>query len=322
MNTTGLHLFLNDTAGGWIKTDTGLPGTGTYSCVRLVDIDLDGNLDLLAGHDIYARSAKEGIIVFLGDGRGRWIPGKSPYESGYVSEFIVRDINDDGFPDIAASTQEEGVKVWLGEGGGSWTNVSSGLPSKGQYTGISMGDINKDGILDIAAATYIKGGGGKGLHIFQGTKDGSWLDRSKDISAATISDGGRAAMGVSLIDFNKDGFLDIILNTINRGILAYQGNGDFEWRLFKEGLPRRGMFIMSSFYDINADGKSEFAAGTNGSGLLLLTWLGDKWKYLAKSKLPSKGMQYTPVWADVNMDGAMDIVCATIKQGIQVWISR
>jgi hypothetical protein len=320
--TTGLHLFLNNTRGGWTKAGTGLPETGTYSCVRLTDINRDGSLDLLASHDEHAKSPEEGIVIFLGDGRGNWRPGTSPYPEGYASEFIVYDVNNDTIPDILAATQGEGIKAWLGDEDGSWTEISTGLPVREQYTGISPGDINADGFPDIAAATYSEGGGGSGIHLFQGTREHIWLDRSSTLSASSIKNGGRAAMGVSLLDFDQDGFLDLLINTINRGILAYRGNGNFEWELFKDGLPRRGSFIMSDFKDINNDGMIDCIAGTNGSGILLLSWDNNRWNYMAQSGLPGKGRLYTPAWIDINNDGRMDIVCATIKTGIRAWISE
>ncbi|MCK5561019.1 MAG: VCBS repeat-containing protein, partial [Thermoplasmata archaeon] len=83
----GLHLYLNDGKGSWTNSDSGLPATGTYGCVKLIDINSDGNLDILASHERYARSNGRGIVIFLGDGKGGWKAGSSPSTQNYIAEF-------------------------------------------------------------------------------------------------------------------------------------------------------------------------------------------------------------------------------------------
>jgi hypothetical protein len=315
----GLHLYLNDGSSSWTNSDSGLPTTGTYGCVRLVDINKDGNLDIFASHEKYGRSEGRGIVIYLGDGKGGWQTGNSPSIQNFIAEFVVKDINKDGHLDIAAATQEVGVKVWLGNGGNSWTDSSSGLPTTNEFTGIALGDINGDSNLDIATATYVIGGGGRGVHVYRNKGDGSWEDKSENINSMTYEKGRGGGMGIELVDFNKDGTLDLIYNSCNSGIQTYTGNGNFVWSLVTKGIQSNGYFMMVDCRDVDSDGNLDIVSGTNGGGVHIYSWIGDGWNQISDNGLPKTGACYTPTLGDIDSDGDLDIVCATIRDGIKAW---
>jgi hypothetical protein len=315
----GLHLYLNDGKGSWTSSDAGLPSTGTYGCVRLVDINKDDNLDILASHEKYGRSNGRGISIFLGDGTGGWSDGVSPSIQKYIAEFVVKDINRDGHLDIAAATQEVGIKIWFGNSGSSWTDGSKGLANTNEFTGIALGDIDGDGRTDIAAATYVMGGGGRGVHVYRNLGEGSWEDKSSDINSKTYEKGRGGGMGIELVDFNKDGKLDLIYNSCNTGIHTYSGNRNFVWTKVTKGIPSNGYYMMVDCRDIDSDGKIDLVTGTNGGGIYIYSWSGNGWTQIEDNGLPTNGACYTPKLGDIDKDGDLDIACATIREGIQVW---
>jgi hypothetical protein len=309
----------DDGEGSWTNSDSGLPATGTYGCVKLIDINLDGNLDIIASHEKYARSESKGIVIFLGDGKGGWKPGNSPFTQNYVAEVVVKDIDKDGFLDIAAATQEVGVKVWLGNGGNTWTESSKGLPTSNEFTGLAIGDIDRDGKLDIAVATYNMGGGGRGLYMYRNKGDGSWEDKSENINSMTFEKGRGGGMGITLADFNGDRVLDLIYNSCNNGIQTFTGNGNFIWTRVTKGIQSNGYFMLSDCRDIDSDGNLDIVSGSNGAGLYIYSWVGDGWVQIKDNGLPTKGAHYTPVLGDLDSDGDLDIASATIREGIEVW---
>jgi hypothetical protein len=316
--TFGIYVYLYDAGGKWTPSNSGLPTTGTYGCIVLADINMDGNLDILTGHEKYATSHSRGIEIFLGDGLGNWRPGNSPFTQNYAGQIVVQDINRDGKPDIVAALQVDGIKVWLGDGGSSWTERSNGLPATDEFTGIALGDVNNDGHIDLAAATYNIGGNGRGVHVFKNNGDLTWSDSSGSIKDRTH----RAGMGIMFRDFNGDGNLDLIYNTVNKGFQCFTGNGNFVWTEFNNGVSNYGSYISIDDSDINNDGNIDLIMGTSGLGLGLYTWNMTEWVRLQEAGLPTSGVLYTPVFGDIDNDGDTDIACATIREGIRVWMGE
>jgi len=321
ITTHGLHVYLNDGKGTWTISNSGLPATGTYSCVKLVDLNKDSNLDLLVTHErwaaMYSSSPGEGLDIYLGDGKGGWSQGQSPYTSNHAGEFAIEDINKDGRLDIAMASQSDGVKVWFQNSGNTWTEKTNGLPTTNEFTGLTLGDINNDGFLDIAVSTYNAGGGGRGVHIYKGDGKGNWEDKSDTIKSITS----RAGMGLDLVDFNGDNKLDLIYNSVNGGLQTFTGNGNFQWSEVTQGLPSYGVFIMSDIRDIDSNGIIDFISGTSGGGLNLFTWSGSGWLQISGNGLSDQGIYYTPVFGDLDGDGDLDIACATIMEGLKVWMA-
>lgn len=121
--------------------------------------------------------------------------------------------------------------------------------------GVATGDLNNDGLPDIVFAgnqvgdaVYIN----KGNMVFQD------ITKSSGITEETK----RWSTGVSLVDINKDGFLDIyICKNVQENIQAganklYINNGDltFSEKASEYGLADRGFSIHASFFDYDLDG--------------------------------------------------------------------
>jgi hypothetical protein len=71
---SGVKVWLGDGTGIWTEVlDLDLPSTGTYTGVRLADINHDGDQDLIAGKD-----DTSGMYVWLGNGSGGFGPNTGP----------------------------------------------------------------------------------------------------------------------------------------------------------------------------------------------------------------------------------------------------
>ncbi len=313
----GLFVSLGDGYGEWTDSSSDLPTTGSYGVVELGDLNNDGNLDLIAGHDHWARSDPNGIVLYLGDGEGGWSKGSSPYTSEYASQLLIEDINDDNNMDIIAATQSEGIKVWLGDGtANTWTESSDGLPDDDEYTGVTLGDIDGDGHLDMAATDY----NGNGVHLYQGDGNGKWTDKT-DSSPITRNNN----FGIDIIDFNKDGHQDLIVNSQWRGISAFTGNSDWSFSDASSGLPINGEYgelqvvdiDQDSYYDIVTAGSNTRVEIYKGGTGAFSSWT---WTEASDTGLPS-GTYYGCAVADIDHDGDEDIAGASWGDGVSVWLN-
>ena len=136
--------------------------------VRLTDLDLDGDLDLLTGI-----SSRQVLKWFENlDGSGLFGPEKEIGKIGdtpYDPE--IADFDGDGDPDIAvASFFDENIYWFENEDGkaGAWTRRFVGSIGRGGF--IDIGDLNNDGKVDIVSTArshpqdslvYFENGGGQ-----------------------------------------------------------------------------------------------------------------------------------------------------------------
>jgi hypothetical protein len=169
------------------------------------DVNGDGNADL----GIASRQHIRDLIVWLGDGKG----GFSPFNEGlprklHYPSVVFFDINQDGRDDLVASITGfgkdgvQGLKAFISEEKG-FKEDSNGLPDKGVFTAVAAGDFNNDGCPDIV------GGDGSGaIRVF--TKKGA---KWQELDTPDLPKGGLYRIyGVYLVDLNRDGFEDIVLN--------------------------------------------------------------------------------------------------------------
>jgi len=128
----GLKCYLGNSGGGsggtsfsWSTANTGLPTGGRYYQIQVVDIDLDGDLDIIAPE---AGSNSVGIRIYLGNGSTSpgmnlgWTlaTGTGLISSGYWYGSNCYDINKDGSLDIVAASWGSGIKCYLNTATGNF----------------------------------------------------------------------------------------------------------------------------------------------------------------------------------------------------------
>ena len=277
-----------------------------------------------------------------------WLALSAPYVYG---QFVFRDVGDDAglFPNLA------GIRGH----GAAWGDVDgSGFPSlfvnsfhdnkskaamffrndKGKFrlddqphlqtsgagSGALFVDLTNNGRLDLFASNCALGGKVEVRKIpsslFRNDGAGKFTDVSKDSGAILPLYVGR---GLSAIDFDGDGLLDLILCERYYGAVKYgpvllknKGNYQFENVSKEVGLPDKLSGLGVAVADVNSDGWPDIFL-TEGDGNHRL-YLNDgkgkfyeapgsrevfRWKGLGKDDTPA-GVCI----ADVNRDGLPDIV--------------
>jgi hypothetical protein len=146
-SATGPRCYLGNRAFNWTQASAGLPVGTAFNCIDAADANRDGALDVLA-----ASADSNGLTLWLGDGAGGWTYGSQPGEPS-SGGFAVGDIDLDGIKDVvcAFNGSSTGLACSVQRQGG-WIDLSTGLPTNGEYAAVSMSDVNADGRLDILAS--------------------------------------------------------------------------------------------------------------------------------------------------------------------------
>ena len=156
------------------------------------------------------------------------------------------DYDNDGDVDLF-TTGLDGNHLFRNNGAGVFTDViaSSGLaPSTGFATGAAWVDYDKDGVLDLLVANYVtwsvatdktcsldgktksyctpEAYKGASPVLYKGGRDGRFTDVTK---AAGLLDPQAKALGVALIDYDQDGWIDLFIANDTRPNRLYRNTG-------------------------------------------------------------------------------------------------
>src|SRR4030095_9314881 len=177
---------------------------------RLVDIDGDGDLDVVLSND-----QPDPKVVYLNDGKGHFSAGsaygRAEWETRNAS---VADLNGDGLPDVVvANRTDKGANyICLNKGKGRFGDDCVSF-SRESATTITPADFNQDGLIDLAVPnrdggqSYVYlGGAGAAYSNFRRIPFGP-PDATIRMSEAA--------------DLNGDGLPDIIAIDERRGAALY-----------------------------------------------------------------------------------------------------
>jgi hypothetical protein len=146
-----------------------------------------------------------------------------------ASGVALFDYDRDGILDLyliqnTTTNAASGNQLYHGEGGARFRNVSegSGLDAKGPGMNAIAGDINNDGFAEVVLTEY----GATRVFLNQSGKN------FKEISATCGVDNPRWAVAASFIDFDRDGWLDLVVGNYvdydpSRTCERHNGERDF-----------------------------------------------------------------------------------------------
>jgi len=243
---------------------------GFIASSLLIDVDNDGDLDLLA--DPCCVDDRTSIPLFINDGDGRFTPapGAMPERKlRFTVNMQSGDFNADGNLDVLASNQDldytqTDLQLYLGNGDGTFSDGSNKLGNfafDGYIGHLSTGDFDKDGRLDFVVTA--------GTPNYKGPRGIYLQDSDGDFGIAfqfPFDDFGPQAYEILVGDIDNDGDLDIVPSLTD---------GD-SW---------------NNFINVSTPGNLQFTSIANSEDLL--TW---------------KENKGTGVLVDIDLDGFLDLL--------------
>jgi enediyne biosynthesis protein E4 len=282
----------------------------TTGCgVAALDFDADGWLDvfLVNGSTLEGVSRADAPTNHLyrnrRDGTFEDVTAKAGLaQSGWGQGACAGDYDNDGYDDLFVTYWGQN-RLYRNRGDGTFEDVTNkaGLQSDKQRwgAGCAFVDYDRDGRLDLFAANYIDfdlatapvpesglcrykgipvacgpGGlpGGKNV-LYRNKGDGTFEDVSDRTGITRTS--GTYGLGVSTLDFNDDGWVDLYVANDSMPSALYLNNGDGTFKdvgieagcaYSQDGKPQAGMGVAIGDYDRNGTMdlfKTNFAGDTS-----------------------------------------------------------
>jgi enediyne biosynthesis protein E4 len=259
----------------------------------------------------------------------------------YGMGVAVGDYNNDGFPDIYITCVGEN-HLFRNTGKGKFIDVTrqSGLGGQRSLSTSALWfDYDRDGLLDLFVCNYVKWSPEHDVFCSLDGKHKSyctpeayhgetcWLFHNRgngtfeDVTATSgIFDSSSKSLGVAMLDFDGDGWPDLIVANDTQPNKLYKNlrNGTFKdvavdvgIALSTEGKARAGMGIDAA--DFTNSGKPGVAITNFDNEMIgLYTFSGGNYSDVAVPSgvgLPSKDkLGFGCVFQDINLDGALDLL--------------
>jgi hypothetical protein len=191
-------------------------------------------------------------------------------EYSYGPGAAFGDWDNDGDPDLYATRDNQGDLLFENDGSGNFTNVSSTYivdPNLGDGTGCAWGDLDRDGDLDLYVCNaQINNVFYRNLLVETGVPE-----LVNDTGVMNLDEReARSSMGVALVDFNLDGWLDIyVCNYVQAQNYLYQYaplRGFFVEQGEVYGVDNRGYGFVSLWTDLEPDGDPDVYVINDFSG--------------------------------------------------------
>ena len=188
----------------------------TSAAARVATAQANARLDTTTG-----ATASAGVTIGARKTRSPKPAAQSTASS--LAQFLgsgacIIDYNGDGKPDIflADADGRGNSALYKNIGAGKFLNVTreARLEVQGQQMGCAVGDYDNDGKPDLAVSTNGK------IILFHNEGNGTFKDATKDSGIDTEATEGALALGMTFIDFDHDGDLDLYVTRFNNFPLA------------------------------------------------------------------------------------------------------
>ncbi len=228
------------------------------------DIDNDGDLDIVTGAD--SRTAINTPVSYsINNGNGIFSPAVSINAPQGGVGAKLRDINNDGFPDIiyasGINTTPYDFFTAINNGNGTFAATQRWSMNSCGWNDIDAADIDNDGDIDVILTEWLgcPNVSFSGQRIFISYNLGGG-----NFSAPTIKVVNPGPGPIAICDFNEDGFLDLATGQSGTivDIILNDGTGNFL-------APTSFVMSQSPFdilaADLNNDGHTDIASCNYGS---------------------------------------------------------
>ncbi|MBL7818865.1 MAG: VCBS repeat-containing protein [Saprospiraceae bacterium] len=279
--------------------------------VRAVDIDTDGDLDIVLANEFQPNS------ILINDGKGHFTDESAerlPQVIHDSEDIAIADFNGDGLLDMVFCSEDDKVhEYYLNKGKGYFETAPFKLPDSEANAVIAI-DVNNDKKTDL-----VFGNNGKNTVLIN-KGDGTFIvenNRLPDIAKVT--------QDLAAVDVDGDGDLDIFEANEDGNLLLLNNGKGFFSDATKTHLPDDSNIESrkASFADVDKDGDLDlflsnvrFREGKDIQNRLYINNGKGKFTNETERRLP-KDQDHTidAIFEDVDQDGDVDIVVANVFGG-------
>lgn len=294
----GLTYLLND---GSMSFDFNILNTqyGDH-CNELVDLDSDGDLDIISG------GFNSGFIS-VHENMGSWVYSNSTITSG-ISHSVVHlktvDLNEDGYTDVVAPILYQDKIMWFKNTGTTGLlfdtyNINGMIDNPWD---LDVLDFDLDGDLDIVCSSYYGA-----VHLYSN-------DGAENFTMDTLFTTTTGHEFLKVDDINRDGDFDLLVGGTS-GLLYLENNGDQTFTI--DTITSEACEAIKSG-DIDGDGDIDICASLSQSNELILfeNYNAENFNEI----LLSTGINW--VWQidfiDLDQNGSLDIMVSA-KSGEKLY---
>jgi subtilisin family serine protease len=211
-----------------------------------------------------------------------------------LRDFTMGDVNSDGYIDLIIASSNA-VEVHLNDGAGKFKKIYQFIDQYYNsiwYDAITLKDIDDDGDLDLI------GGGNYPLVLFKNNGNGYFIfDRE------IFKERGESIYDITSIDYNEDGFNDVVYSGIYTRIFKNDGNG-----MFQAGdiYGNSSSYENMAYADLDYDGKQDIVIGAS-----LFRNEGDGNYSPANILYKAADLANITTIGDFGGDGRYDLICGS-----------
>jgi len=242
-----------------------LPNVGTGKAAIVADYDNDGDPDVLItsyDHPPSLLQNQGGLFTDVASAAGITGPGTKATDAAWA------DVNEDGWLDLFivryTLLESEGNRLYLSNGDGTFTDQTAafglietpvinivGLPALSASLDVQAFDADNDGDLDFMIANDRGYGSNPPSRFWVNDGEGHFMEMGQALGLDIHAN----AMGLGILDLNRDGFFDIFLtNTIQGHFQMVHGCDGYHDQASAAGtvVARSGWGVVPE--DLNLDG--------------------------------------------------------------------
>jgi hypothetical protein len=290
-----VRTFLGDGDGGTLDSLTTTMIAGVARLTTL-DLDLDGDLDVLAATNQYIRPLING-------GVGDLSPAAQVDHPGSPRDIVVRDLDGDGRGEVALTTTNPGtVRIYdvVGQGvlEGVGTYETGELPRRSLF-----GDLNEDGLFDLVVPVRLD----HRVEVRFGLGDNQFEGAPRLLPMSAHP------MGALLADHDDDGLLDLVVGHLgvfdepDLTVLSGTGVGTFQTPVI---APSTGNVFALAVLDMDGDEHPDVVTAEDGPDGLALYRNSAQYGLQLQQYMDPAGEVRDVDLGDVTGDGHPDVVVA------------